>query len=64
MIFKAEFTWNTKKEIVDELMHIAGLIEQGYPSGTDWSLNGEEVVSPAKEENYDDEEGKFKEDLE
>ena len=54
MIFKAEFSWNTKKEIVDELMHIADLIEQGYPGGTDWSLVGEEKVSPAKEELEED----------
>ena len=50
MQFKAKFNWNTKKEIVDELMHICGLIEQGYPSGSDWSLIGEEKVSPAKNE--------------
>jgi hypothetical protein len=49
MIFKAKFSWNTKKEIIDELYHIIGLIEQNYPSGADWSLTGEEKISLAKE---------------
>jgi len=62
MIFKAKWTWKNKEEIIQQLLHTAGLIEQGYPEGYGWSLTGEEVVS-SEAENYDSEEGKFKEDL-
>lgn len=54
MIFKAKFSWGTKKEIINELEHIIGLIEQGYPSGSDWSITGEEKEHEEKVEPEED----------
>ena len=49
MIFKAKWNWRTKKEVIDQLMHTADLIEQGYPGGYGWTLTGDEL-SPANTE--------------
>lgn len=49
MIFKAKWNWKTKKEVIDQLEHCIGLIQQGYPEGYGWSLAGKEEVSPVKE---------------
>jgi len=60
MIFKAKWSWRNKAEVIAQLEHCILLIQQGYPEGYGWSLTGEEIVSDTKE-NYDSDEGKFKE---
>jgi hypothetical protein len=57
LIFKAEIRIENKKMLIDELDHIFLLVEQGFPHGEGWAIEGtDEKELPIIEVEEDEEE--------